>query len=115
MGAESLRLAHMIDCLCVGVVIVLPILAVLRWNLSGVILGVLIAWGSPLVAGALISDIAPGSRGDAHGMLDAVWLLFGWIFGLLYCLLIYGMKRLVLFVIRLRISKPTYSRTADIQ
>ena len=107
MNAESLRVAHAVDQACLAIAFLLPVATVLRWNIRGVLLGALINWGSLIAAGILMSEIAPGSRGADHSILDILWFLFGWVFGVAYCFLLYGMKRLVLFLIRLSIRKST--------
>lgn len=56
------------------------------------------AWSSLIVAGDLISQLDPSRLKGGTSMLDLIWLLFGWIAGLVYCLLIYGLKRLVLYL-----------------
>jgi hypothetical protein len=101
MNSEAISLAQMVDKICLAVAFVLPILVVIRWNWYGVVLGTLIHWGTLFVAGELISEIAPGSRGDCHGMLDILWLLGGWVSGVVYCLVIFAIKCLVLFLMRL--------------
>jgi hypothetical protein len=72
-----------VDNVCCIVAAALPILLVLRWNLLGVALGALVVWGTLIGAGMLLSALDP--RREA-GLLDAIWLMFGWIFGLIYCL-----------------------------
>jgi hypothetical protein len=82
-----------VDRLCLLVAVILPIPLVLRYNLIGVVLGTLVVWGSLFVAGLLLSALDPTR--DA-GILDGIWLLFGWLGGLMYCLPIYAVKRIVI-------------------
>ena len=104
MDADSIRLAHIVDHACLAVAYVLPVITVLRWNLIGVVIGTLVVWGSLAVAGPLISQLDPSRLEGGTAMLDVIWLLAGWIAGLLYCLLIYGSKRLVLYLLAVAIS-----------
>jgi len=99
MDADSIRLAHIVDHACLAVAYVLPVIAVLRWNMVGVVIGTLVVWGSLAIAGPLISELDPSRLRGGTAMLDTIWLLGGWIAGLLYCLLIYGSKRLVLYLL----------------
>ena len=99
IDADSVRLAHIVDHVCMAVAIVLPVLTVLRWNWRGVVIGTIIVWGSGIVAGELISQLDPTRLEGGTSMLDLVWLAVGWIAGLLYCLPIYGVKRIMLWVL----------------
>ena len=78
---------QIVDKLCLLVATFLPVALVLRWNWLGVALGTVTVWGSLALAGFLLSALDPGR--DA-GILDGVWLIFGWLGGLLYCLAIYA-------------------------
>jgi hypothetical protein len=85
------------DTICLLVAVIVPIPLILRWNLLGVFLGTLVVWSSLFLAGILLSKLDP-ERGVS--VLDGVWLLFGWIGGLMYCVPIYGVKRGVLWLWR---------------
>ena len=84
----------MADRILLIVALVVPILCVARWDLRGVIVGALFFWVALVIAGWILSRLDT-ERGTTVG--DTVWLLFGWFGGLLYCLPIYGIKRLDLF------------------
>jgi len=113
MDAESLWLAHSVDYACLAIAFLLPVAAVLRWNLYGVVFGTLIHWGSLIVAGILISELDLGGRGTFHSFLDLIWFLFGWIEGLVYCFVLYGMKYLGLLLVRFNNGKTEERRIAD--
>ena len=85
----------MADRILLIVALVVPILCVARWNLRGAIVGALFFWVVLVIAGWILSRLDT-DRGTTVG--DTVWLLFGWFGGLLYCLPIYGIKRLYLFL-----------------
>ena len=98
MDGDVLKMAQILDKTCLALALVLPVLAVLRWNLWGVVLGTLVFWGSLLVAGPLLSALDPKRLRGGTAMLDFLWLIFGWFPGVIYCFIIYGMKRLFLLV-----------------
>lgn len=81
------------DTICLLIAAIVPIPLVLRWNWVGVALGTVVVWGSLALAGFLLSALVPEREG---AILDSIWLLFGWIGGLIYCAPIYLAKRLVL-------------------
>ena len=105
MDANTASLIHWIDNLCVAAAFLLPVVTVLYWNRIGVILGALIHWWSLAMAGLLITTL--DYRGGLTVTLDLIWFLFGWIQGLGYSLLIYGMKCLGLFLWKRRIANRT--------
>lgn len=69
---------------------ILPIPLILRWNRLGVALGTVVVWGSLAVAGFLLAALGAEREGITF---DTIWLLFGWIGGLIYCVPIYVVKR----------------------
>lgn len=91
--------AHLADQICVwaAVLIPLPLIAAFRW--VGVALGAIFVWLILLIAGIWISALDPthGSAGS-----DTIWLAFGWIGGLLYCLPIFGLRELAAWFLRNR-------------
>ena len=89
--------AHLADQICVwsAALVPLPLIIAFRW--IGVVLGTLAVWGILCFAGIWISSLDP--HRDA-GVIDSLWLLFGWIGGLLYCLPIFGVRELVAYLIR---------------
>lgn len=72
-----------------------PVYCVLRWNLKGVFIGAVLFWIILLVAGLMLAALDP-ERGSS--VLDGVWLLIGWLAGLMYCFPTYGGKRLFLYL-----------------
>jgi hypothetical protein len=84
--------AHTVDSICVLRAATLPIPLILRWNRLGIALGTLVVWSVLIVAGELLSAMDPTRDGR---VVDCVWLLFGWIGGLIYCVPIYLIKRVV--------------------
>lgn len=77
MDADSIRLAHIVDYVCLTVAYILPVITVLRWNLVGVVIGTLVVWVSLAVAGPLISELDPSRLQGGTAMLDTIWLLGG--------------------------------------
>ena len=90
---------HLADeiCLWTAIIVPLPLIIAFRW--VGVALGTVAAWGILNLAGIWISSLDP-TRDSA--LLDIVWLLFGWVGGLLYCLAIFGVRELVASILRRR-------------
>ena len=101
-------MAGIADTLCLIAALVLPIILVLRWNRVGIVLGTLAAWGALVLAGYLLSAFDP-TRGAS--VLDGVWLLFGWIAGLIYSVIIYGIKMATLAVLSQSASPERPNRT----
>jgi hypothetical protein len=97
-------MAQWVDHICITVAFILPMLLVLRWNLWGVLYGTIVFWGSLVVAGQLLSRLDEGR--DA-ALLYHVWILFGWIAGLSYCVAIYAVKRLAFWIWEsIRVRRP---------
>jgi predicted membrane channel-forming protein YqfA (hemolysin III family) len=86
--------ARFFDIVMTASVAIVPIALILRWNMIGVFLGVLVVWWGLYIAGVVLDRLDPERDG---AMLGAVWLYLGWLGGLLYCLPIYGTKRLYLW------------------
>ena len=85
-------IAHSVDILFLAAAVILPIPLIIRWRFKGAILGAAIVWLLLAVSGIVLSELDPEREA---GMLDSVWLLFGWIGGLLYCVPIWGLQELV--------------------
>lgn len=81
-----MTLAQTVDRLALLIAILLPILLVWRYRAIGVVLGALAVWVTLGVVGVLLSALDPQREG---ALLDSIWRLFGWIAGLVYCLIIY--------------------------
>ncbi len=86
------RGAHFWDVLCLLLMLLLPLVFVLRWNLAGMVAGAILFWGIGVLAGRIAQSLNPGR--DA-ALLDGIWLMFGFVAGLLYCVPIYFVKLLV--------------------
>ncbi|MGE3822415.1 MAG: hypothetical protein AB7I30_23620 [Isosphaeraceae bacterium] len=86
-----------VDNACLIAAAILPVPLILRWNWLGVLLGTLIVWGSLVVAGVLLAELDPAREA---GVLDGVWLLFGWLGGLLHRVPIYVVKRVIVWIRR---------------
>lgn len=91
--------AQLADQICLWAAVVVPVPLVVAFRWSGVALGALAVWGILWLAGVWVSSLDPTR--DA-GMLDSVWLLFGWAAGLLYCLPILGVREAAAAVRRRR-------------
>jgi hypothetical protein len=86
---------HLIDRILAVLAFITPVYCVLRWNLPGVFIGAFLCWGILIVARSILARLDPERGGS---VLDGVWLLFGWFASLVYCVTIYGLKRLYIFV-----------------
>lgn len=84
-------------CLWAAAIIPLPLIVAYRW--IGVAMGTVAVWGILLLAGIWISSLDP-TRESA--ILDTIWLLSGWIGGLLYCLPIFALRELITYFVRRR-------------
>jgi membrane-bound ClpP family serine protease len=99
--ADHVTCAELVDTGSLVVAIVGPVLLVLRWKRSGVLLGAAFAWLTLIVAGEALSALDP-SREGALG--DSFWVLFGWVATLAYSSLIYA---------ALRITRALWLRRTD--
>src|SRR5262249_45673330 len=97
MTIEEFATPQVADTLCLLIAAIVPIPFVLRWNWRGVMLGTVVVWASLVMAGFLLAALDPRREG---AMLDSIWLLFGWIGGLLYCVPIYLAKHVALWLWR---------------
>jgi hypothetical protein len=84
-------------CLLMAVVggLVVPIVAVLRWDLRGVLLGSPLVLCSLLVLRRVGTALDPTFRGDDVASHIKV-LLLGSAVAIVFCFMIYGMKRLAI-------------------
>jgi hypothetical protein len=83
---------ELFDDFCLAVIIVSPIYLVLRFNLWGILAGSISVWVVGIIAGMALIPY----RGDS--VTDTMWILFGWLGGLMYASLIYGLKKLFLYI-----------------
>jgi hypothetical protein len=81
------------DSVCLFVAYIIPIPLVLALGGRGVFVGAVIVWVTLYLAGALLSELDPNRQSS---ILDGVWLLFGWVGGLLYCGLLYCARVIIL-------------------
>jgi hypothetical protein len=86
--------------LLVAAVAALPItiLVVFGWNLRGVLVGSVLVWGSLMI----LRRIGEGLDPEFHGDNAAAYVgktAFLWIVGIIFCLLIYGIKRLTVWLL----------------
>ena len=95
-----------VDQLCEAIALIVPIWFVLRYELIGILIGALIVWVVGVIAGEALSSLDP--ERDA-GILDAIWLMFGWFGGLIYCGLIWAAKRIVILSCQLLWSSSNES------
>jgi len=95
-------MAHLADKACLLIALLAPPLLVFRFNRLGIILGALTVWASLLLASFLLGILDPPSRNSWTTFFDLVWIATGWLVGLLYCLIFYGLKLLYL-----RARRPT--------
>jgi hypothetical protein len=83
---------HLADQICLWSAAIIPILLIARFRVLGVFAGALFVWFALYLAGVWVQSLDP--KRDA-AMLDSLWLLFGWIGGLIYCLPIFGLRELL--------------------
>jgi hypothetical protein len=74
------------------------VLGFARWQVTGP-LGVFSFWAITVEQGHLLAQLDP-TRDAA--MLDSIWFFIGWIPGVAYCWLLYGIRRCFLWVGRRR-------------
>lgn len=92
---------HLIDQIGMALALIVPAYVVLRfprWQTT-VLLGALSFWLILVAVGQLLAVLDPNR--DAR-MLDAIWLLVGWIPGLTYAWLLYGIRLCFLRIVRSR-------------
>jgi hypothetical protein len=88
---------HLVDQICLWIALIAPVPLILVFRWIGVALGVAVVWAALGIAGVWISSLDQ-TRDTA--LLDSLWLLFGWVAGLLYCLPIFGLRECVMYFIR---------------
>ena len=75
------------------------LLMVSRRHVLAMLLGALVVWLTPCVFAPLIQAVDP----DYHpGIQYAAWLAVGFAFGCIYVLILYGLKKFILFCARTR-------------
>jgi hypothetical protein len=99
-GLIAMKDAQLVDLLCNALMFILPVMLVLAFGWRGVIWGTLAVWGLGYVAGEAINALDPTRAEGGASMLDHLWIMAGWIAGLLYSL--------VIMVIRLILQKRWY-------
>jgi hypothetical protein len=86
--------------------ILLPPLYVARWGLYGVALGAVVFWGVGAAIGMLLQRLDP-TRDMA--LSDGLFLYLGIPIGAAYCLLVYGVRQLILGVRRFTILRREFN------
>jgi hypothetical protein len=96
--------AHGADQICVWAAILVPPALIVLYRWIGLVLGVVAVWGILAFAGVWISSLDPTRDGGVIDsmVINSIWLLFGWIGGLMYCVPIFGVRELVAYVVRRR-------------
>jgi hypothetical protein len=85
------------DSIFLMISVLFTTLAVLGFNRSGVIAGTLSLW----LSWWLEDDILSAYDKDRSGLLDSIWILFGWIFCYTYCVIIYFFKFGILTLLKM--------------
>lgn len=80
-----------------------PVWLIIRLRWVGLILGILAHWWIGVAIGAVLSELDPQREG---AMLDLIWLVGGWIAGLIYCLPIFGLRELIAWAVRKEKNNP---------
>jgi len=83
--------SYLIDKLLMGIALVVPILLIAKWRFRGAIAGSIFVWGTLFLAGIVLSKIDP----SRNSVLDAIWMLLGFIGGAFYCVPVWGILELV--------------------
>jgi hypothetical protein len=78
--------AYVVDLIFVAVALVAPIALMWRGRPVGLLLGVVTVWLVGVLDGVSLNRLDPARE---PMWLDALWLLGGWLVGLLYCLPIF--------------------------
>jgi len=92
------------DHVCLAIAAMVPIWLVVRYDRTGVWIGAAVVWSTLTVAGVILSAL---DDTRAFAVVDSVWLLFGWIGGLLYGLLLLVLKRFVAWLLARFGTAPT--------
>jgi len=90
---------HLVDRILCITALIAPIYCVLRLDLLGILIGSFFCWATLILAGSLLARLDP--EGGAS-VSKGIWVLFGWPVSLVYCLAIYGLKKLYMLVRRRR-------------
>ena len=95
---------QIVDHVCLALAVIAPAYIVLRFRrwIFTVPLGAVICWFTLVICGHLLAVLDPEREG---GMLDSIWLIFGWIPSLLYAVSLYASRSLFLFL-RSRYASP---------
>ena len=88
------RMLQIVDTFFLVLAFMVPIFCVVRWNLKGAFIGAAFFWAILLLSGFIIAAF-DAERGSS--VVDGAWLVLGWLAGLIYSFLIYGLKRLYLY------------------
>jgi hypothetical protein len=88
----DLELAQLVDKVGLWISLGVPVVFVWRFRWWGVAVGALFQWIALIAVGIALHELDPNR--DA-GLLDAVWLLFGWVAAMLYCVTIMAAIQLI--------------------
>ena len=84
---DQLRISLFVfDIVVLGMTLAVPIYAVLKFNLKGIIVGSIYLWLMLIAEGDILSTY-DRERGR---IVDYFWQYTGWIVGLVYCTVIYA-------------------------
>ena len=81
-----------VDRLLVASAFILPILLVICFKRRGIVLGAFAHWAIIGASGPILSSLDPER---VSGVADSLWILAGWVFGLIYSALIYSVLWLI--------------------
>ena len=76
---------QVIDKLMFLIAFAVPVILVLRFKRRGVVYGAITTWITLVICGKWLNVLDPKRNG---GILDTIWLLFGWIPSVIYSLLL---------------------------
>lgn len=79
--------SELLDALFTGLAFAVPVVLVVTFRARGILYGAAWHWMTLIIAGKYL-DLVDSQRDGA--MLDGIWFLFGWVWALAYCAVIYG-------------------------
>ena len=77
---------YLVDKIFLVMALSVPIIMIIKWRFKGVFIGAIFMWITLLLSGVVLSSIDPERGGN---ILDGIWLFFGIIGSIIYCLAIW--------------------------
>jgi hypothetical protein len=96
-----------VDLLCMVTAFLAPIILIIYLRWIGLALGALVSWVSLVIAGYWLSALDPKRE---VLFLDTLWLFIGWIPSAIYATIIFGLRELIAWLLRMRHNNGIESR-----